>query len=679
MNAPDHRDGVAILAATVDQIAADGGETSSERQGPLIDLLSDCDLFGRVVDAYLTRGAEVEAQCMRLGAVLTATAAGLLRSRLKEEKRDREKRRNRNLRVVDDHEEAITVREASGWDDYPPGVTVPSGWRLDDDGLHRLRVSDGQVHLEHVGVPLLITSRLVDADDGSYSVELAWLDGYEWKRERVPRSVALDSRALVRLADQGLPVSSSSARRLVEWLTRLDQQAAIPTITGAARMGWVGRSRSAYLLGDLCIQPFGQTPSPTRYVPSSAGARQLAESIAPLGTWEGWCDAVRVVADRPHAFLAMYAAAAAPFLRILDAPNFGVDFAGDSSSGKSTVLEFGVSTYGMPRNGRGYRSWGATLAGAEGTAGILCDLPLALNEGQLVKPQDRPAAGALLYALAEGSSRAKGALGRLGLAHVDDWRTVVISTSEEGITNWAPTDGVRARILVVHGAPMRDKKQADDLVAAIRQHHGHLYPRILDRLVGLTHEQVDGMRAAYRRSEADYAKDATTRIAGRAAKYMATIGATAAFVHAVGCPKPEGGADATLAWIWQQVLKACGEADQALRALETTWAWIGSNGEFFHSPDSVTKPPPGGWLGWKSSGGDYWLCSSAHLRRVLQQAGFGEPGTIFRQWAARGWTKTAKGRTDYRMPVQPPNLDTRPTGIALLAESQDAMDGLDER
>ena len=663
-------DGVAILAAVAGEIEAAAGGSKAARMAPLVALYKDRTRFRAVYVSAVQRSAEVEAEIMRIGLVIGDKPADKLRGKIRESQRAEVRK---SLRIVGagDDGEPHEVRVAVDWPEYPAGVAVDRGWSLTPSSLGRWVSSGGEMRLEHVGVPVLATRRLVDADDGTWSLEVAWQAGEAWSTARVPRSVALDARGLVKMADQGLPVSSATASRVVEWLTLLDQHPDLPTDRGAARMGWVGRARDTYLMGSRAI---GEGEGAC-LVTTSPGARQLAESIVPSGTWAGWCAVMSAVGDRPGLWLAVYAAACAPLLRLLDAPNFGIDFAGRQGSGKTTALEVATSTYGMPRNGRGYRSWGATIAGAEGTAGVMCDLPLALNEGQLVPATKRVEAGALLYALVEGSGRAKGALGRLGLASVDDWRTVLISTSEEGITTWAPTDGVRARILEIHEPPTASAEQSEWIQAEIREHHGHLLPRLVERLAGMSHAKLDALRAVYRDAIDRYAATATSKTARRAARYMATIDVAAGHIHALlGVPKP---AADVLGWAWARIQDSCGEADQALRAIEVVRTWVRANAGNFASADSDVRTPAGGWLGWRAMDGDFTGVVPKTLKRVLSEAGFGDSGAILRQWSERGWTRCNRGRVDYYMRIGRGVFGERAWVVALLDEGT-ADDGASE-
>jgi hypothetical protein len=629
-------DGVRTLAAVVDAIATiEEDAPSAQRTKPLVDLYQDPPRFRAVMLSSIDRGAEIEAELMRLAGVLTTRMSDQLRTRLAQARRDDVKKA---LRLVGEGEE-LEVRAAVDWPEYPAGVVVPAPWHLGPTQLSRTKNTPQGTASEAVGLPVLITRKLRDADDETYSVELAWWNGRRWQTAIVPRSTALDSRALVRLADQGLPVSSATSRRVVEWLTCLDQQPGMPSDWSAARCGWVGETARFYLLGKTCIYEGEEPAHRVSFATQSAGADQFADAVRPEGTWEGWQVALDIISDQPAPWVAIYAAVAAPLLRILGAPNFGIDFAGQSGSGKSTVLELAASTLGKPAKGAVMAGWDGSLAGTESGVGVRCDMVTCLDEGQLVAPSRHQEAGALLYAIISGAGRAKGALGRLGMSHVDSWRTVLLSTSEEGITAWSPHDGVRRRILELRHVGVRTAEDSTNIRAVLSEHYGHLYPRAVQALVDMTDERRLELRDWYRARRAELWKGLGNSVVRSLADYMAVIDTAAQIVHGF-CEVKEPKCDVP-AWLWQQIQLVGGADDRARRAAEyaESWAWAQAHRFVGRS----ARGPSQSWLGvWEKDGEIAFIPEL--LFAELTARGFGTPDSIIREWAQRGWIKTEKGR-----------------------------------
>ena len=101
-------------------------------------------------------------------------------------------------------------------------------------------------------------------------------------------------------------------------------------------------------------------------------------------------------------------------------------FVGDSSTGKTTIIEIACATWGRP-NFR--RSWRATANGMEGAAALFNDCLLALDEISECEPKE---VGAIVYAL--GNGRGKQRANRTGNSRsVTRWRRVVLSSGEPTI------------------------------------------------------------------------------------------------------------------------------------------------------------------------------------------------------------------------------------------------------
>jgi putative DNA primase/helicase len=636
-------DGVAMLAAVVDAIGAiHEDEATATRAKPLIDLYRDTGRFRALVVDSIDRSGEIEGLLIRLGSLLSARMADQCRTQLRE---GRKNEREKAIRLVGDSED-LEVRAAVDWPEYPAGINVPEDWRLSPGALRKVTQTSKGVSVEEVGLPLLVTRKLKDADDETWSVELAWNVGHRWHTSIVPRSVALDSRALVRLADDGLPVSSATSRRLVEWLTALDQHPELPQDWSAARCGWVGQKAIYYLLGERCIYAGERAEHRVSFSTASPGARQFARAVKTRGTWDGWLRAPAIVKAQPAPWVAIYAACAAPMLRLLGAPSFGIDLTGQSGSGKSTVLELASSAVGDPRKGQIIAGWDGTLAGTESGVATRCDMVLCLDEGQLVPDSRQAEAGALLFAIVSGAGRAKGGLGRMGLQHVDSWRTVLLSTSEQGITSWNPHDGVRRRIIELRAVGVATASDSTGIREVIADHYGHLYPRLLQALVEMTAEEREELRASYRARRDQLQSEMKSSVGRSLADYMAVMETAAEVLHsdAVGLPRPECSVSD---WLWQEIRAAGGEDDRARRAAELALSWAWAHRKDFAGQTSTQ--PHHGWAGiWV--GDDRIGIIPERMSEVLIRAGMGSPESIYREWRKRGWIEAADGRTRLREP-----------------------------
>jgi putative DNA primase/helicase len=197
----------------------------------------------------------------------------------------------------------------------------------------------------------------------------------------------------------------------------------------ALQVGWCDGS---FVLPDAVIGPKASG------VIFQSGERGHDEHTK-AGTLAGWqTDIAALAINNPLLTLALSASFAGPMLDKCNAEGGGVHFVGDSSTGKTTLLEAGCSIWG----GANYRrSWRATANGMEGAAALFNDCLLALDEISECDPRE---VGAIVYSL--GNGRGKQRAGRSGNARgVTRWRCIVLSSGERSIATAMAEGGHRAK------------------------------------------------------------------------------------------------------------------------------------------------------------------------------------------------------------------------------------------
>lgn len=185
----------------------------------------------------------------------------------------------------------------------------------------------------------------------------------------------------------------------------------------ALQVGWCGDS---FVLPDVVIGPRAAD------VIFQSGERSHEEHTR-AGTLEGWRDGIAGKAvGNPLLMLTVSASFAGPLLQRCNSEGGGIHVVGDSSTGKTTLIEASCATWGGP----GFkRSWRATANGMEGAAAMFNDCLLALDEISECDPKE---VGAIVYAL--GNGRGKQRASRSGNARgVTRWRCFVISSGERSI------------------------------------------------------------------------------------------------------------------------------------------------------------------------------------------------------------------------------------------------------
>ena len=251
----------------------------------------------------------------------------------------------------------------------------------------------------------------------------------------------------------------------------------------ALQVGWCGDS---FVLPDAVIGP------KSAGVIFQSGERGHEEHTQ-AGTLSGWRDGIAAKAvGNPLLMLAVSASFAGPLLQRCNSEGGGFHVVGDSSTGKTTLIEASCATWGGP----GFkRSWRATANGMEGAAAMFNDCLLALDEISECDPKE---VGAIVYAL--GNGRGKQRASRSGNARgVTRWRCFVISSGERTIATTMQEGGHRAkagqsmRLLdipaaqaygawdALHGATS-PAAFSDSIKRAAAQHHGQAGRAFLEKL-----------------------------------------------------------------------------------------------------------------------------------------------------------------------------------------------------
>ncbi|MDR5776680.1 DUF927 domain-containing protein, partial [Caballeronia sp. LZ002] len=157
------------------------------------------------------------------------------------------------------------------------------------------------------------------------------------------------------------------------------------------------------------------------------------------GTLDDWKrDVASYCSGNSRMLVAVSTAFAGMMLAYSGQESGGLNFVGDSSTGKTTALRAACSVYGGPEY---MQRWRATSNGLEGLAALHNDTLLVLDELAQVDPRE---AGEIAYMLANGSGKARA--GRTGSARArQSWRLLFLSAGEIGLAQHMQAGGKKAK------------------------------------------------------------------------------------------------------------------------------------------------------------------------------------------------------------------------------------------
>jgi uncharacterized protein (DUF927 family) len=420
------------------------------------------------------------------------------------------------------------------------------------------------------------------------------------------------------LVADGLTINRAHQRHFATYLSGAKVKSRVTTVF---RTGWheIG-DKSVFVLPEITIGPRG---SETVILDGAAHGPYEAR-----GSLKDWQDGVGGLASG-HALpvLAISAALAGPLLHLAGQEGGGVNFFGQSSRGKTTLLQMAASVWGRGSSPGYVRAWRATANGLEGAAASASDTALVLDELGQVEGRD---AAAALYSLSNGGGKVRAARDG-GMREPKSWRVMVLSTGELPVEAKLSEDrgrkakaGQLVRMLDIpteRGFGVFDHAGQDNdagkLAKAFKQAaisaFGTAGPEFVRRLIDeqVTGEDVraliDEFRAAHVPAGADGQID-------RAAQRLGMIAAAGELASALGVtPFEKGEATDAAAWALAQWIGQCGgtEPAETRQAIEQVRLFVQAHGESRFQPlDNGEAKPVNNRLGWRKGEGaarEWWI------------------------------------------------------------------------
>jgi uncharacterized protein (DUF927 family) len=419
------------------------------------------------------------------------------------------------------------------------------------------------------------------------------------------------------LASDGLTINRNAQRHLVSYLSGASVKWRVTTVM---RTGWhhIG-DHSVFVLPEITIGPRG---SETVILDGAAHGPYEAR-----GSLKDWQEGVgRLASGHALPVLAISAALSGPLLHLAGQEGGGVNFFGQSSRGKTTLLQTAASIWGRGSSPGYVRAWRATANGLEGAAASASDTALVLDELGQVEARE---AAAALYSLSNGGGKVRAS--RDGaMREPKSWRVLTLSTGElSGEAKLSEDRGRKARagqlvrLLDIpaergfgafdHAGPENDAgKLAKAFKQAAISAYGTAGPEFVRRLID---EQVTGenVRALIAEFVAAHVPAGADGQIDRAAQRLGLIAAAGELATLLGVtPWEEGEASAAAAWALEQWIGQRGGTEPAenRQAIEQVRLFIEAHGESRFEPlDDPGARPVSNRAGWRKGEGQdrEWL------------------------------------------------------------------------
>lgn len=542
-------------------------------------------------------------------------------------------------------------------DDIMPNIPLknlrlPYQWSFTDKGIWQMKkIKAGEVEGVCASpVPVILTKRLRNIDTGEEKVELSYYRDKQWHYITASRATVFNRQGLIQLGNRGLPVSSENAKYLVEFLFDLEKENLdlLPVIKSASHMGWVGAKKFLPGAGeDIRLD-----------VDEGSGTASIAAGYRQEGTLEEWIAIVKKVRVHPIARFMLAASFAAPLLEVVSHRVFIIHAWGPSRGGKTAALKTALSVWGNPEEL--ITSFNATRVGLERMASFYSDLPLGIDERQVVGDK-QGLVESLVYLLGTGKGKARGTKGG-GLQQITQWRTIVLTTGEEPLSSSSSAGGVKTRAVELYGLPIRDESLAMRLHETTKEVYGTAGPVFIEKLIQEITQRPSELKNDYEKTKQTFMENSeniTSHITALALVCLADYYASRWIFNLDEIAAAE---EATaLARSIKGMLESSAEADDTERSWEYVCGWLASNKEKFKEN---ALPPQYGY-GEKN----LLYVLPDHLKAALRDAGF-SPERVLKDFAEKELIHTFKEAGKVRYTTKKMWNGQRPRFIVLTRETE---------
>ncbi len=360
------------------------------------------------------------------------------------------------------------VNNSTNFKDQPAELFT-GDWIADDTGIMKRNPKHGMdIACVH---PIMPVQRLVNIEDGTVRLKIAFRrDGKSWQDFVANKSQLYSAREIKKLADKDVSVSDKNASYLVTYLQEIEDlnHDLIPEKQSVNHLGWTRGGDFSPYVENLEFDGIDNF-------------RRIFESVHAEGELGAWVDVAKKVRKSGFAArMALAASFASVLVKAIGKLNFIVHFWGGSGTGKTVALLAAASVWANPNDDGNYmQTFNGTAVGLEMQAGFINNLPLILDEFQLVK--DKKSFEYSVYLLTEGIGKTRGAKTG-GLQSTATWRNCTITSGEMPITHESIGGGAINRIVEVE---CKEKLFDDpvEILEAIRGNYGHagkIFVELLD-------------------------------------------------------------------------------------------------------------------------------------------------------------------------------------------------------
>lgn len=339
------------------------------------------------------------------------------------------------------------------------------------------RINEFGMEVEVISHPIMPVKRVTNIETLEAKLEIAFQRGKsgQWKTITASREQLSSAQKIVGLSKQDIAVNSENAKEVVRFMGLLESKNYddLPIQNSVSHMGWLADGRFMPYVDDIT------------YDGESVEFDKVYRELKPTGNEQVWMDLAKKVraGDSVPARIALAAGFAAPLVKLLDALPFFVHLWGEKGCGKTVGLMLAASIWGNPELGGLAKTFSGTRVSFELHAAFCCNLPVMLDELQVIN-DNRRNFDDIIYMLCEGVSKGRGAK-EGGLQLQKRWSTCIITTGETPIIQSNSGGGAAVRTIEVNykNQPLfEDDETARETAAVLKENYGFAGKKFVDAI-----------------------------------------------------------------------------------------------------------------------------------------------------------------------------------------------------
>jgi hypothetical protein len=549
------------------------------------------------------------------------------------------------------------------FDDEPDKELNCGPWIANSSGVKRVEVSKGGVQeMNACPVPVTINRFFENRQTAEEKVELAFKKNGKWKTITPAKSTIASANKIVSLADVGLPVTSESARLLVQFLADLEayNPGKIVYQPSTSKLGWM------------------KVKDKLKFVPYSMDGisfdaeerfKKTFDAIKPHGDKEKWLSLVRGIRAsyriEPRVMLA--ASFASALIGPLNLLPFVVHLYGRTEGGKTVCAMLATSVWANPDRGASYfADFMTTQVALEARADLLNNMPLVIDDTAKVSKKIGDDFSELIYILCSGTGKDRSNV-NLGLRRTNTWENCILTTGEHPILDVSAQGGAINRVISVEAGHTRIFRDGHAVAECLKENYGFAGEFFTEYL------SLKGFDWCKRRYEEIFAELKSGKMEKQA---MAMSAILLADEIATSCLFADG--KALIIDDVKDCVRSENDISEELRCYQYVCEQVMVNNANFYDDDAEFKSPH---VVWGRINNDVVYFIPTILKQITKDARFSLDGFV--KWGIRkGVIQHQRDRQTYKARLFPNEIDPKqkvcyaieiatPNALKVLGEDND--------